>query len=178
MSQPVTCSQSSVARRSWLPASLAIFTLSAVCAAPAQARDLQGRLGLGYNAQFVNTTARNGVPAVSLKYAFTRDIGTELIVGVATNTPTNSVFGAKFFKVLFFETNLNFYSMIGGGIVTAESRTGSQFMGGFGAEFFIPGLESLGFAMETGGSFDNLSGSFALRTMGVSFLNAGIHFYF
>jgi hypothetical protein len=39
-------------------------------------------------------------------------------------------------------------------------------------------LESLGFAMETGASLDNLSGSFALKTLGVSFLNAGIHFYF
>jgi hypothetical protein len=32
--------------------------------------------------------------------------------------------------------------------------------------------------METGASFHNLTGTFVLRTMGISFLNAGIHFYF
>ena len=48
----------------------------------------------------------------------------------------------------------------------------------FGVEAFIPGIESLGFSMETGASFNNLSGSYAVQTMGVSFLNAGMHFYF
>ena len=42
----------------------------------------------------------------------------------------------------------------------------------------MPGVESLGLTVETGASFGNLSGSFVLRTMGVSFLDAGIHFYF
>ena len=57
-------------------------------------------------------------------------------------------------------------------------RSGIELMTGFGTEFFIPGIESLGFAVETGGTFDNLTGSFILRTLGVSFLDAGIHFYF
>jgi hypothetical protein len=39
-------------------------------------------------------------------------------------------------------------------------------------------VESLSFSMETGASFDNLSGSFVIETLGVSFLNAGMHFYF
>jgi hypothetical protein len=68
--------------------------------------------------------------------------------------------------------------MLGGGILGVDRRTASQFIGGVGTEFFIPGLESLGFSMETGGSFDNATGSFALKTLGVSFLNAGMHFYF
>lgn len=144
----------------------------------AHARDLQGRLGLGYNAQFASTQARNGVPGISLKYALTRDIAAEAVVGVATTSPGNSVFAAKFFKNLFYETNLNFYFLFGAGIVSASQRTGAEFLGGFGTEFFIPGVESLGFSMEVGGSLHNLSGSFALRTMGVSFLNAGMRFYF
>jgi hypothetical protein len=142
------------------------------------ARDLHGTLGLGYNNQFANSTTNERVPGVSLKYGVTRDIAVELIVGVATSTPSNSVVGLKFFKNLFYETNLNFYFMLGGGILSASGRSGAEFLGGFGAEFFIPGIESLGFAVETGGQFDNLSGSFALKTMGFSFLDAGIHFYF
>ncbi len=143
----------------------------------ALARDLQGRLGLGYNAEFANYRLTQ-VPAVSLKYAFTHDIGAEAIAGLATTTPGTSVLGVKFFKNLFYETNLNFYFMLGGGLETASNNSGAEFLGGFGAEYFIPGVESLGLSMETGASFDNLSGSFVLRTMGVSFLNAGIHFYF
>ena len=118
----------------------------------------------------------NGVPGISLKYGITRDIATALIVGVNTASPSNSVTAAKLFKNVFFETNLNFYIMLGGAILTANSRAGAQFLGGFGAEFFFPGIESLGFSVETGGSLDNLSGSFALTTLGVSFLDAGYTF--
>jgi len=156
---------------------------------PSLARDMQGRLGLGYNSEFANSRESGGVPGISLKYGFTRDIATELVVGVATASPMNSVAALKAFRNLFYETNLNFYFMLGGGLVSAlkptatsasatGGSTGVEFIGGFGAEFFIPGIESLGFSMETGATFDNLGGSFVLRTLGVSFLNAGIHFYF
>jgi hypothetical protein len=151
----------------------------------AQAREMQGRLGIGYNNEFANQqNYTNGVPAVSFKYGLTRDIAAELAIGLNTSSPTNSVTAIKFFKNIFYETNLNFYFMLGAGILSAQpagatsNNTGAEFLGGLGAEFFIPGIESLGFAMETGGEIDNLSGTFGLRTIGFSFLNAGIHFYF
>jgi hypothetical protein len=160
-----------------------LLTLVTILAAfyPAQswAKDMHGKLGLGYNAEFENAEQTGGVPGVSLKYGVTRDIAAELIVGVATTSPSNSVVGIKFFKNLFYETNLNFYFMLGGGILSANGRSGAEFLGGFGTEFFIPGIESLGFSVETGGLFENISsGSFVLKTLGVSFLTAGIHFYF
>src|SRR5579885_2185916 len=159
---------------------LALVTiLAAFSPTLAWAKDMQGRLGLGYNGQWANAEQTGGVPGVSLKYGLTRDIATELVVGVATTNPSNSVVGIKFFKNLFYETNLNFYFMLGGGILSGNGRSGAEFLGGFGAEFFIPGIESLGFAVETGGLFENVStGSFVLKTLGVSFLSAGIHFYF
>ena len=145
----------------------------------AHSRELQGRLGLGYNNEFVNQTSyAGGVPAISIKYGLTRDIGLEGVFGLNTTSPTNSVTAVKFFKNIFYETNLNFYFTIGAGILSANNTTGAEFLGGFGAEFFIPGIESLGFAMETGAELDNLSGTFGFRTLGFSFLNAGIHFYF
>ncbi len=146
--------------------------------APAHAKDTQGRIGIGYNAEFSNFAAPNGVPGVSLKYALNRELGTELVFGASTSTPGNSVAALKGFKNLFYETNLNFYFTLGAGLVSASSKTGVEFLTGFGAEAFIPGVESLGFSMETGVSFTNLSGTFVLKTLGVSFLNAGIHFYF
>lgn len=144
----------------------------------AEARDLQGRLGLGYNSQFANAALANGVPGISLKYGMSREIALELVAGMSTASPVNSVTALKIFKNIFFETNLNFYWMLGAGLLSGGGNTGASFIGGFGAEFFIPGVESLGLSMETGGSFDNLSGSFAIKTMGVSFLNAGMRFYF
>jgi len=143
-----------------------------------EARELQGRMGLGYNSQFVNSSELERVPAVSLKYGLSRELATELLLGFSTTTPTNRVTGIKIFKNIFFETQLNFYGFLGAGLLSARGNSGFQCMGGFGAEFFIPGVESLGFAMETGGSMDTLSGSLAVRTMGASFLDAGIHFYF
>lgn len=145
---------------------------------PAQAKELQGRLGLGYNSQFANSTSADRVPGISFKYGLTRDIAVAGILGISTGSPSNTVTGIKFFKNLFYETNLNFYFLLGAALLNANSRSGAEFLGGFGAEFFIPGIESLGFSVETGGSFSNISGSFVLKTMGVSFLDAGIHFYF
>jgi hypothetical protein len=137
------------------------------------ARDLQGRIGLGYNAQFANK-----LPGVSLKYGLTRDIAAELILAIATTSPSNSATAIKMFKNLFLENNLNFYFMLGGGIINVSSQAGVSLMAGFGVEFFIPGIDSLGFAVETGAAFDNASGGYALKTLGMSFLDAGIHFYF
>ncbi len=133
---------------------------------------------MGYNSEFANSVVAAKVPGISIKYALTRDIAFEAIAGIQTASPVNSVTGIKFFKNLFFETDLNFYYMLGGAIVTANNRSGVDFLTGLGVEFFIPGIENLGLAVETGASLHNLSGSFALRTLGVSFLDAGIHFYF
>lgn len=161
-------------------AGAALLSVTLYClatASPAQARNLHARLGVGYNGQFESSES-GGAPGISLKYGLTRDIAASLIVGFATSNPGNSVTGIKFFKNLFYETNLNFYFMAGGALLSANSQTGVEFLGGVGSEFFIPGVESLGFSVETGAEFSNLSGSFVLRTMGVSFLHAGIHFYF
>lgn len=145
----------------------------------AQARDLQGRLGLGYNAQFANyRESGNTVAAIAAKYAVTKDIAFEGVVGAATTSPGNSVIGLKIFKNLFFENNLNFYMMFAGGLVTAHGNSGVDLQSGFGTEFFIPGLESVGISFEVGGELENLSGSMVFRTMGASFLNAGMRFYF
>lgn len=157
---------------------LVCLALPLLLAPNGQARDLQGRLGLGYNDEFLNFDGVGGVPAVSLKYGTTREFAIEGILGMSTANPHSSVVGGKVYKNIFYETSLNFYFTTGMAAIAANSQSGVQILGGFGAEAFIPGIESLGFSMETGGTLDNLSGSFAFRTLGVSFLNAGMHFYF
>jgi hypothetical protein len=157
---------------------MSLALLSPLGRSVAQARDLQGRPGFGFNDEFGESGDGGTIPSLSVKYGLTKDLAIEGIVGFATNSPHKSDVAAKFYKNLLYETNLNFYYMLGGGAVSENNNSGAQFISGFGVEFFIPGIESLGFAMEAGGALDNLSGSFALRTLGVSFLNAGMHFYF
>jgi hypothetical protein len=147
------------------------------------ARDLQGRVGLGYNAQFAPSKVNNDYkPAIALKYAFTKDMAIEGVAGLSTGDNKSSVAGIKLFKNLFFETNLNFYFVGGlalGSVTTAGvSTSGIELQGGFGSEFFIPGLESIGISLETGFDFNNISGSWSIGTMGASFLHAGMRFYF
>lgn len=137
------------------------------------ARDLHGRLGLGFSNQY-----SVDVPALSIKYALSRSVAASLSAGVVTSSPLKSATGVKFYKNIFYETNLNFYTMFGAALLLANEESGIEFLGGFGTEFFIPGIESLGLSIELGAAFTNLSGSFVLKTMGASFLGAGIHFYF
>ena len=156
-----------------------VLAIAAVSPRSGLARDMQGRLGIGYNSQFVNSVVDSRVPGVSVKYGLTRDLAVEAIAGTRTATPTNTVTGLKLFKNVFYETNLNFYLSLGGAIVSANRVSGAEFMGTLGAEFFIPGLESVGFSFETGGALHNLSNSsMSFRTVGASFIDAGMHFYF
>lgn len=157
---------------------MALFLGILLVPGASQARDLQGRLGLGYNAQFSNYPLPNGVPGISLKYAPSRDFALGLIAGVSTGKPGNSVVGGKLFKNVFLETNLNFYFMGAFALLSGNNKSGYEGQVGAGAEFFIPGIESLGFSMEFGGSLTNISGTTLLKTIGFNFLNAGIHFYF
>ena len=76
---------------SWWVRGISILGVLVACSlAPrdASARDLQGRLGLGYNAQFANSFVSGRVPGISLKYAATRDIAFEAVVGSSTSSPS------------------------------------------------------------------------------------------
>ena len=144
----------------------------------AEARDLKGRLGVGYNSEFANTSEVNGVPAISAKYGFSSSMHGSLILGMSTASPANSVVAAKVFQNIFNEVNLNFYGVLGVGLLAANSKSAVEVLGGVGTEIFIPGLESVGLSFEAGASLSNISGSFVLKTLGASFLEAGVHFYF
>ena len=147
------------------------------------ARELEGRLGVGYNSEFANaypaTSTAGGFrfPGISLKYGLTRDLAVAGIFGIATTSPSNMLAAVKLFKNVFFENHLNFYFTLGAGLLSVNNQSGFQGLAAVGVEFFIPGVESLGLSVETGASVDTASG-FAIKTLGVSFLDAGIHFYF
>ena len=147
----------------------------------AQAKELFGHMGLGYNAQFANTNQTNGVPAISLKYGIAPRAMIEIVGGFYSGGDGSGVFGLKYMPTLRAESYANFYFLLGVGLVSANHRSGTEFLGGLGAEFFIPGVDSVGISFEAGMSAENItaaSGSYVLKTFGVSFINAGMHYYF
>ncbi|NDG83744.1 MAG: hypothetical protein EBX52_01740 [Proteobacteria bacterium] len=144
---------------------------------PAEGKELLGRIGLGYNAQFANTSMTNGSPGISMKYGIAPRSAVELIAGFYSGSSGSGVAALKYMQTIRAESYANFYFLVGGGYVYATGKNGVEFLGGLGSEFFIPGVDNVGISFEAGMSAETLtssSGSFILKTFGLSFLNAGM----
>jgi hypothetical protein len=158
------------------------FLIMLVClsAANAGAKDLSSRLGIGYSDQF---GLDRSLPSLAMRYYPNADYGIMGAIGVDT-TKDASRFGAgaKIVKIVFREDNLNFYTGAGAAIVSQETAgknsSGFDLNGVAGAEFFLPGLENLGFSFEAGVGITSISSQTRFRTIGDSPLRAGIIFYF
>jgi hypothetical protein len=144
------------------------------------AKDLSQRMGVGYSDQWgINSS----MPSLSVRYYPNQQYGVQGSVGVDTQQNHNR-FGAsaKFIKLVFREDNMNFYIAAMGGLVSRESSgstsSGLDAAALFGGEFFLPGLESLGFSFEAGAGITSVSSSMRFRTIGDSPLRAGMFFYF
>jgi hypothetical protein len=158
----------------------AVVLASTIC----QAKDLTHRLGVGYADQ-------TGVDAPSLqgKYWISPELGFSVDLGINTGG-NDSAFGllAKAYKVIFPEENLNFYMGGGAGLISeklsvasggdGKNNSGFELMTFIGAEFFLPGLESLAFSFEAGVGVISIRSDSEFKTIGHSPLNAGMVFYF
>ncbi len=152
--------------------------LCLLLSAPAIAKDLTHRIGLGYNAQFNQTNDINGTPAISLKYGLAPRAVIDLIAGFNGTKNSSGVGALKYMYTIFPETYANFYGLAAFGLVNLNEKSGSEILGGFGGEFFIPGVDSLGISFETGVAVQSVTGTTILKSYGISFINAGMHFYF
>ena len=155
-----------------------VFFALCIGASSAQAKDMTNRLGIGYKNQF-----GADLPGMALQYYPGADLGLSGVLGVDTQKD-NSRFGlmAKLHRIIFHEDNLHFYMGAGAGILSVETAgqnsSGFELLGFGGAEFFLAGLENLGFSFEAGVGVTSLSNSVRFRTVGDSPLRAGITFYF
>lgn len=146
----------------------------------AHAKDLSTRLGIGYSNQF---GISDDLPSIALRYYPNGDYGLMAALGVDSEE-NNSRFGAqvKILKLIFKEDNLNFYTGAGAGLVSREENnendSGFDLSGFVGAEFFMPGLENLGFSFEAGVGVTSIDNEVRFRTIGDHPLRAGIMFYF
>lgn len=167
--------------RNYRIASLAVLGLflflSSASSEAAEEKSLRGRLGVGFTNQ-IATTADGTIPALSGKYYMSRSTAISLGTGFDTRSGDSTLaLGTKFYKNLFYESNLIFYTGLGLAFV---NRRGGKFQGSLfiGSEFFLPQVPSLGLSFEAGIRGDSTTGTFAIRTTGDSFLTAGMHFYF
>lgn len=156
---------------------LPLFAL--IGASSAHAKDLSQRLGVGYSNQFGSPYS---MPSISVRYYPNQQYGLQASVGVDTQQDQNE-FGvaAKFIKIVFREDNMNFYVAAGGGLLSVQegsTSTGIDAAAVFGGEFFLPGLDSLGFSFEGGVGVTSVQSNIRFRTMGDSPLTAGMFFYF
>ena len=151
--------------------------LTLFVASASQAKDLSSRLGVGYR----NSLALD-LPAIAANYYPNSEFGLIGALGVDTaDQNSRFAFTGGVRKNIFMEDNLNFF--IGGNLSVISQEINNSTDSGFelqalvGTEFFLAGLENLGFDFETGVAVNNVN-KVRFRTLGNSFLQAGVFFYF
>lgn len=158
-----------------------IFLLLILCgSASVHSKDLTSRLGVGYSNSFGGV---DDLPSLQARYYPNPDYGLSGSLGVDTEKD-NSKFGlgVKLLRLVFRETNMNFFVAGGAGIISREiagnNDSGFDASATFGGEFFLPGLESLSLNFEAGVGVTSISSEVRFRTIGDHPLRAGILFYF
>jgi hypothetical protein len=147
-----------------------------------EAKELASRLGVGYR----NALVTMSLPSIATIYYPSSDIGVIGSLGVDTDE-NNSKFGFSggVRRIIFKEEHMNFF--MGGNVAlvnqeqtllgVTSKESGFEMSAVVGGEFFLQGLDSLGFNFETGMGITNVR-KVRFRTLGDSFLNAGMIFYF
>ena len=146
-------------------------------AAPAHAKDLRGRTGVGFNQQFGHVSAlsaRYGLPTSSPVV----NVHLEGNFGLETGTKQQggSVFyGARVLYGVLAEDNMNLFVAGGvGGLTTGDANT-VRMQPAMGADFFLFGLDNLGFTIEWGLNLDVGQNSAVATTAAMA---AGAHYWF
>ncbi len=157
---------------------LAVTTALAFAPA-AMAKDLRNRVGVGFNNQFGHASsisARYGLPwnddAINLQIELLAGVD---IDGDAATTDAVSA-GGRLLYALVAEDNMNLYAAAGLGWVSYDGVSAVRLQPGLSAQFFLFGLENLGFSADWGISID-----LGKPTGIASFTSApgmGLHYYF
>lgn len=141
----------------------------------AVAKDLSGKVGVGFNNQFASLSAlsaRYVLPLADLHVAIEANVGTSILKG-----QENAAFGGlRMIYGLVREDNMVLHAGLGVGL-WGEGKTNSlRLQPVLGAEFFLYGLENLGFLVEWGLTIDLGSENRVYTTSTAP--SAGLHYYF
>ena len=166
-------------RRLLLLSSLSLSLLM-LLPSPAEARDLRGKLGIGFNNNFSSLTS------ISVKYGIptnkeTLNLQVQAIVGFAFLKDQDDRFfaGGRILVPILAEDNLNLYTAVGAGYVRFhDAKQGVRASAVVGVEFFLFGLENLGLSAEFGLNLDVGNQILDVQTTGGTAAAVGVHYYF
>lgn len=152
---------------------IALFTFST----SSFAMSLLGRLGIGTTNQVVT-----GIDALSIKLQRNRSTALSGLFGLNNSSDSsNYAIGAKVYRLIYDEPQLNFYSSLAAIMFTYQNdgntESGYQVDGGFGTEFSFQGLESIGFSFEFGIGLNKYNGGSNIQTYGHHIVTSAVHFY-
>ena len=148
----------------------------------ANAKEMGSRLGVGYrDAYSFELPSLAAIYYPSSLYAVVGALGVD-----TQENASKSAVSVGLRRLVFLEDSLNFFM---GGQVSMVSLERANTTGGYdtksgfelsalvGAEFFLPGLDNLGFSFETGVGIASID-KVRFRTLGDHMLRAGMFFYF
>lgn len=141
------------------------------------ATSLMGRLGIGTTNQVVT-----GISAISIKLQRNRSMALGGLFGINnSDNASNYAVGAKLYRLIYDEPQLNFYSALSAIMFTyqdaGDTVSGNQIDAGLGAEFSFQGLESIGFSFEFGFSMNKYNGAQNIQSYGHHIITSAVHFY-
>jgi hypothetical protein len=148
-------------------------------ATAASAKDLRNRPGFGFNNQFGQFSAlslRYGIPAPDAAVQLATEIDAGFSYDSVDATRNGVYLGGRVLYGLAVEDNMNLYAVAGAGVTITDATTAVSLQPGFSTEFFLFGLENLGFEANWG--FDLQVGKpTSIATFGGS-PGVGIRYYF
>ncbi|MGD9209806.1 MAG: hypothetical protein PVI90_03470 [Desulfobacteraceae bacterium] len=144
------------------------------------AKDLTGRLGVGFNTQL----SASETDAISVKYWYTDRLGIQGILGLLSSDDYDEYnIGSKVYYKIKDEENLHvdaFAALAFTHIDPNDEDTDTDLFlgGGFAIEYFFSGLPNLGFSSEIGLAFVDYDDNNSFGTTADTAISAGIHYYF
>ncbi len=154
-----------------------MLLLSLTLLGTAEAKDLRQRVGVGYSNQLPH------IDALSVKLGLpTQDpalnVQLQALFGVSLLDDTDDALfaGGRLLYGVVAEDDMNVYAIAGAGFFTNGARSGLRLQPALGCEFFLFGLENLGFSLEWGLTID-MAGGRDLYTVG-SGAGLGVHYWF
>lgn len=155
---------------------LLVLTLCLTAQTSLYAMERIGRLGVGFANQMANS-----LPSISFKLQKSKAFAFGGQIGYSNSDNGGGTAAAvKVYRNFFDEPHLTFFGSVLGGLVSTKtagvSESGFQADVTLGSEFSFPGLESLGFSLEFGVSFNKIN-DFVVETVGNNFIVSAVHFY-
>ena len=142
----------------------------------ASAKDLAGHFGIGFNNQFSSMSAlsaRYVLPLHDLHIGVEGHLGSSIQPGGNAN---GGFVGARVIWGLVREDNMILHLGLGGAVWGEGTQSSFRLQPVVGAEFFLYGLENLGFLIEWGVTLD--AGDVNEFSTTSSAPSVGLHYYF